>query len=145
MYQWLCREKTMVKTVYPQRKHAADLQTDSCNTPASCYVLKLALVWCRYAVMGHEPGAMLLLAVAQQALMQLDSFSPQEITNMVGCSPQGSSAVCYSGRSFALVLFRSFLHCKATQTSAEHTPSHLCQSAAACCMCQMNFATAKGL
>jgi len=38
---------------------------------------------CRYAVLGHEPGAMLLLAVAQQALLQLDSFSPQELTNMV--------------------------------------------------------------
>ncbi|DBA85926.1 TPA: hypothetical protein ACH3X1_005470 [Trebouxia sp. C0004] len=36
-----------------------------------------------YAVLGHEPGAMLLLAVAQQALLQLDSFSPQELTNMV--------------------------------------------------------------
>ncbi len=29
---------------------------------------------------------MLLLAVAQQALLQLDSFSPQELTNMVSSS-----------------------------------------------------------
>lgn len=36
-------------------------------------------------MLGHEPGAMLLLAVAQQALLQLDSFSPQELTNMVSC------------------------------------------------------------
>ena len=41
---------------------------------------------CRYAVIGHEPGAMLLMAVAQQALLQLDSFSPQELTNMVQSS-----------------------------------------------------------
>ena len=38
---------------------------------------------CRYAMLGHEPGPMLLLAVARQALLQLDSFSPQELTNMV--------------------------------------------------------------
>lgn len=37
----------------------------------------------RYAMLGHEPGPMLLLAVARQALLQLDSFSPQELTNMV--------------------------------------------------------------
>ena len=42
---------------------------------------------CRYAVLGHEPGAMLLLAVAQQALLQLDNFSPQELTNMVSSTP----------------------------------------------------------
>ena len=77
-------------------------------------MLKLAPMWCRYAVMGHEPGAMLLLAVAQQALMQLDSFSPQEITNMVGLSPQGSPAVCCSGCRCWLLFFGSFLHCNAT-------------------------------
>jgi len=44
------------------------------------------LVMYRYAVLGHEPGAMLLLAVAQQALLQLDSFSPQELTNMVSAA-----------------------------------------------------------
>lgn len=42
-------------------------------------------------MLGHEPGAMLLLAVARQALLQLDNFSPQELTNMVCpllCSPE---------------------------------------------------------
>lgn len=34
-------------------------------------------------MLGHEPGAMLLLAVARQALLYLDNFSPQELTNMV--------------------------------------------------------------
>ena len=38
-------------------------------------------------MLGHEPGAMLLLAVARQALLQLDNFSPQELTNMVSQSP----------------------------------------------------------
>ena len=51
----------------------------------------VVVAWCRYAMLGHEPGAMLLLAVARQALLQLDNFSPQELTNMVHpllCSPQ---------------------------------------------------------
>ena len=44
---------------------------------------KWRVILCRYAMLGHEPGPMLLLAVARQALLQLDSFSPQELTNMV--------------------------------------------------------------
>ena len=43
------------------------------------------VILCRYAMLGHEAGPMLLLAVARQALLQLDSFSPQELTNMVSC------------------------------------------------------------
>lgn len=46
-------------------------------------LMLMCFVGVRYAMLGHEPGAMLLLAVAQQALLQLDNFSPQELTNMV--------------------------------------------------------------
>ena len=52
------------------------------------YLHRCWAVLCRYAMLGHEPGPMLLLAVARQALLQLDSFSPQELTNMVSQPPQ---------------------------------------------------------
>ena len=59
---------------------------NACCMTMSCHSMLqdcIGLVVCRYAVLGHEPGGMLLLALAQQALLQLDSFSPQELTNMV--------------------------------------------------------------